>query len=220
MQLNWLRKKVLIQGRSVQAVYWALQTLNQLRFQRNGKFFSQLVKWMIGLHFLSRDLCTIQVEVILPLMNWKKEIALLSYFKLNVFVASYRKSGMASWKQSLSWIKRQRKYYQFPGKFYTIEEAMELGWFLQKASGYGDSEIDMPGHGAVFRRAFHCSMQSASGKTILKRILGKVCSVFDVPYIHIGTDEWLSTIILLFPKWFLSPQQREKSHFVESRLEL
>jgi hypothetical protein len=50
-------------------------------------------------------------------------------------------------------------------------------------------EIDMPGHSAAFERAFACDMQSDRGMEILKGLMDEVCDVFDVPYVHIGTDE-------------------------------
>lgn len=47
----------------------------------------------------------------------------------------------------------------------------------------------MPGHSDAFRRAFHHDMQSREGKQILKLLLDEICETFDVPYLHIGTDE-------------------------------
>lgn len=50
-------------------------------------------------------------------------------------------------------------------------------------------EIDMPGHSAAFERTFKTDMQSEKGTQILKDIIDEVCATFDVPYLHIGTDE-------------------------------
>ncbi len=47
----------------------------------------------------------------------------------------------------------------------------------------------MPGHSAAFVRAFRHDMQSPEGMKILKLLLDEVCDTFDVPYLHIGTDE-------------------------------
>ena len=49
--------------------------------------------------------------------------------------------------------------------------------------------MDMPGHSAAFTRAMGFEMQSKEGKIIVKQLLQEWCSLFDVPYIHIGTDE-------------------------------
>lgn len=50
-------------------------------------------------------------------------------------------------------------------------------------------EIDMPGHSAAFIRTFRHDMQSPEGMKILKLLIDEVCETFDVPYLHIGTDE-------------------------------
>ena len=50
-------------------------------------------------------------------------------------------------------------------------------------------EVDMPGHSAAFVRTFRHDMQSKEGMAILKLLMDEVCETFDVPYIHIGTDE-------------------------------
>ena len=43
--------------------------------------------------------------------------------------------------------------------------------------------------GVAFVRAFRHDMQSPEGMKILKLLLDEVCETFDVPYLHIGTDE-------------------------------
>jgi len=183
-------KKVLIQGRSVQAVYWALQTLNQLRFQRNGKFFFPACKVNDWPAFPIRGFMHDTGRSYISIDELKKEIAILSYFKVNVF--HWHLTENEAWRlesKVFPELNDSANTTRFPGKFYTIEEAKELVDFCKKHQVMLIPEIDMPGHSAVFERAFHCSMQSGTGKTILKRILDEVCSVFDVPYIHIGTDE-------------------------------
>ncbi|MDE6270807.1 MAG: beta-N-acetylhexosaminidase, partial [Muribaculaceae bacterium] len=50
-------------------------------------------------------------------------------------------------------------------------------------------EIDMPGHSAAFVRTFGHDMQSPEGMKVLKQLVDEACNVFDVPYLHIGTDE-------------------------------
>ena len=50
-------------------------------------------------------------------------------------------------------------------------------------------EFDMPGHSAAFVSTFRHDMQSPEGMKILKLLIEEVCETFDVPYLHIGTDE-------------------------------
>ena len=74
-------------------------------------------------------------------------------------------------------------------QYYTLDEAKELVEFCKAHQVMLIPEIDMPGHSAAFVRAFRHDMQSSEGMKILKLLLDEVCETFDVPYIHIGTDE-------------------------------
>ena len=47
----------------------------------------------------------------------------------------------------------------------------------------------MPGHSAAFTRAIKFDMQSDSGLLVVKDILSEFCDTYDMPYIHIGSDE-------------------------------
>ncbi|MDE5759583.1 MAG: family 20 glycosylhydrolase, partial [Bacteroides sp.] len=73
--------------------------------------------------------------------------------------------------------------------YYTLEEARELVDFCKKHGMTLIPEIDMPGHSAAFIRTFRHDMQSPEGMKILKLLVEEVCETFDVPYLHIGTDE-------------------------------
>lgn len=78
---------------------------------------------------------------------------------------------------------------RMPGMYYTIEEAKELVQFCKDHNVLLIPEFDMPGHSAAFKRTFRHDMQSKEGMAILKLLIDEVCEVFDVPYLHIGTDE-------------------------------
>lgn len=75
------------------------------------------------------------------------------------------------------------------GKYYTQKEAKELVAFCKVHGMTLIPEFDMPGHSAAFTRVFRHDMQSPEGMKILKLLMDEVCEVFDVPYLHIGTDE-------------------------------
>ena len=78
----------------------------------------------------------------------------------------------------------------------------------------------MPGHSAAFIRTFRHDMQSPEGMKILKLLLDEICETFDVPYLHIGTDEVHLLIRSLCPKWWLMSVTKGKSDFLESRMEV
>lgn len=123
----------------------------------------------------------------------KKEIDLLSRFKVNVF----------HWHltENQAWRLQSKIYPQFTapenmtrhaGKYYTHEEARELVQFCKERHVMLIPELDMPGHSEAFVRTFGCDMQSSEGMAILKDLLKEACEVFKgVPYLHIGTDEVL-----------------------------
>ena len=99
---------------------------------------------------------------------------------------------------------------RMPGKYYTLEEARDLVDFCKKHQVLLIPEIDMPGHSAAFVRAFRHDMQSPEGMKILKLLLDEVCETFDVPYLHIGTDEVELPIRILYPKWWRMYAQKGK----------
>ena len=122
----------------------------------------------------------------------KKEIAILSTYKINTF----------HWHltEDLGWRLESKIYPQLndsanfgrlPGKYYTIDEAKDIAAFCKAHQVLLIPEIDMPGHSAAFRKTFGCDMQSPEGMDILKQLIQEICTeIFpDLPYLHIGTDE-------------------------------
>ena len=75
------------------------------------------------------------------------------------------------------------------GRYYTQREARELVQYCKARHVLLIPEIDMPGHSAAFERALGYGMQTERGKQTLKALIKEACEVFDVPYLHIGTDE-------------------------------
>lgn len=126
----------------------------------------------------------------IPLDELKREIDLLSRFKINLF----------HWHltENQAWRLESRLYPQLndsaamtrqPGRYYTLDEARELARFCRSRHVLLLPEIDMPGHSAAFERVFGCPMQSPRGEHILRRLVAEACTALDVPYLHIGTDE-------------------------------
>ncbi|MDD7080755.1 MAG: family 20 glycosylhydrolase [Prevotella sp.] len=136
--------------------------------------------WMqdVGRSFLSFD-------------ELKKEIDLLSRFKVNVF----------HWHltEKLAWRFEVKKYPQltanenmirYPGQYYTQAQCKELEAYAAERGVTIIPEIDMPGHSDVFTKAMGFTMQTDKGIAALKDILDEVANTFTLaPYIHIGGDE-------------------------------
>ena len=102
---------------------------------------------------------------------------------------------------------------RMPGKFYTLEEVRDLVEFCKQRQVMLIPEIDMPGHSAAFVRAFRHDMQSEAGMKILKLLVDEICETFDVPYLHIGTDEVAFTNPQFVPEMVAYVRAKGKRRF-------
>lgn len=183
-------KKIILEATTPKGMYWGRQTLEQLKYTKNKKTFvpqCEITDWPA---FRIRGFMHDVGRSYIPVEELKREISLLSRYKINVF----------HWHltENQAWRLECRKYPQLnapenmereKGKFYTLDEARQLVEFCKQHQVLLIPEIDMPGHSAAFERTFKTDMQSEKGTQILKDIIDEVCATFDVPYLHIGTDE-------------------------------
>lgn len=183
-------KKIILEATTPKGMYWGKQTLEQLKFTKNKKTFlpqCEITDWPA---FRIRGFMHDVGRSYIPVEELKREISLLSRYKINVF----------HWHltENQAWRLESKKYPQLnapenmereKGKFYTLDEARQLVEFCKQHQVLLIPEIDMPGHSAAFERTFKTDMQSEKGTQILKDIIDEVCATFDVPYLHIGTDE-------------------------------
>ena len=183
-------KKIILEATTPKGMYWGRQTLEQLKYTKNKKTYlpqCDITDWPAFrirgfMHDVGRSYISVE--------ELKREISLLSRYKINVF----------HWHltENQAWRLECKKYPQLnapenmereKGKFYTLDEARQLVEFCKQHQVLLIPEIDMPGHSAAFERTFKTDMQSEKGTLILKDIIDEVCATFDVPYLHIGTDE-------------------------------
>lgn len=183
-------KKIILEATTPKGMYWGRQTLEQLKTTKNKKIYlpqCEITDWPA---FRIRGFMHDVGRSFIPVEELKREISLLSRYKINVF----------HWHltENQAWRLECKKYPQLNapenmerenGKFYTLEEARQLVEFCKQHQVLLIPEIDMPGHSAAFERTFKTDMQSEKGTQILKDIIDEVCATFDVPYLHIGTDE-------------------------------
>lgn len=183
-------KEVIIEAVTEKGLFWARQTMAQLTVDRHGKKCLPLCEITDWPAFRIRGFMHDVGRSFIPIDELKKEIALLSSFKINTF----------HWHltENQAWRLESRLYPQLnaaqnmqreKGKFYTLDEARDLVEFCRKHHVLLIPEIDMPGHSAAFERTFGFGMQTVEGKRIMKDIITEACTAFDVPYLHIGTDE-------------------------------
>ena len=188
--LSITRKGILLEATTPKGMYWGRQTLEQLKTTKNKKTWvpqCDITDWPA---FRIRGFMHDVGRSYIPVEELKREISLLSRYKINVF----------HWHltENQAWRLECKKYPQLnapenmereKGKYYTLEEARQLVEFCKQHQVLLIPEIDMPGHSAAFERTFKTDMQSEKGTQILKDIIDEVCATFDVPYLHIGTDE-------------------------------
>ena len=189
--------RLCIQNRSIQieaetesGVFYAFQTLRQLSYP-HGKHTQfpncEITDWPafrvrgfmqdIGRGYYSID-------------ELKREIDMLSRFKINVF--HWHLTENQAWRlesKVFPMLNDSIHMTRLPGKYYTLAEARDLVDYCKERKVLLIPEIDMPGHSAAFVRCFRHDMQSREGMKILKLLVEEVCETFDVPYLHIGTDE-------------------------------
>lgn len=188
--LSITRKGIFLEATTPKGMYWGRQTLEQLKYTKNKKTWvpqCDITDWPA---FRIRGFMHDVGRSYIPVEELKREISLLSRYKINVF----------HWHltENQAWRLECKKYPQLnapenmereKGKYYTLEEARLLVEFCKQHQVLLIPEIDMPGHSAAFERTFNTDMQSEKGTQILKDIIDEVCATFDVPYLHIGTDE-------------------------------
>ena len=189
-RLSVSNKRIKIEAVTEQGVYWAMQTLRQLE-RKKGKRSSvagcEIVDWPA---FRIRGFMQDVGRSYISMEELKREIEILSRFKINVF--HWHLTENQAWRlesKIFPMLNDSINTVRMPGKYYTLEEARELVDFCKQHQVMLIPEIDMPGHSAAFVRAFRHDMQSPEGMKILKLLLDEVCETFDVPYLHIGTDE-------------------------------
>lgn len=184
------KKGILLEATTPKGMYWGRQTLEQLKTTKNKKIYlpqCDITDWPA---FRIRGFMHDVGRSYIPVEELKREISLLSRYKINVF----------HWHltENQAWRLESKRYPELnapenmereKGKFYTLEEARQLVEFCKQHQVLLIPEIDMPGHSAAFERTFKTDMQSEKGTQILKDIIDEVCETFDVPYLHIGTDE-------------------------------
>ena len=184
------KKGILLEATTPKGMYWGRQTLEQLKTTKNKKIYlpqCDITDWPA---FRIRGFMHDVGRSYIPVEELKCEISLLSRYKINVF--HWHLTENQAWRlesKHYPELNAPENMEREKGKFYTLEEARQLVEFCKQHQVLLIPEIDMPGHSAAFERTFKTDMQSEKGTQILKDIIDEVCATFDVPYLHIGTDE-------------------------------
>ena len=167
-------------------LYRGLQTLSQL-YERGVWTARVILDWPA---FPWRGFMMDTGRTYIPIEELKQEIDLLARFKVNVF--HWHLTENEAWRLESKLYPKlndRASMTRMAGRYYTQREARELVQYCKARHVLLIPEIDMPGHSAAFERALGYGMQTERGKQTLKALIKEACEVFDVPYLHIGTDE-------------------------------
>lgn len=183
--------QVKIEAITDQGVFNAFQTLRQLIFtHNNGQWVhaATITDWPA---FRIRGFMHDVGRSFIPVEELKKQIRLLSQFKINVF--HWHLTEDIGWRIESKIFPQLTAYDNFlrlRGKYYTQQQVREIIDYCKAHNMLMIPEIDMPGHSKAFTRAMGHDMQSEEGMRLLKIVMDEMLEVFhDLPYIHIGTDE-------------------------------
>ncbi len=188
--LTVTKNRIKVEAITQKGVYWVIQTLRQLQVESKIKSTFEGCEIIDYPAFRIRGFMQDVGRTYISMKELKREIAILSQYKINVF--HWHLTEDLGWRlesKIFPMLNDSINYQRMPGRYYTLEEARELVEFCKQHNVLLIPEIDMPGHSLAFRKAFRHDMQSKEGMTILKLLMDEVCETFDVPYIHIGTDE-------------------------------
>ncbi|MDE5554329.1 MAG: beta-N-acetylhexosaminidase, partial [Muribaculaceae bacterium] len=188
-RLTVTKDTILIEAPHQMGVTRAAQTLRQLAEGCNREIEGvEITDWPA---FKLRGFMHDVGRSFLPVDELKREIDLLSRFKVNTF--HWHLTDNTGWRMEIKaypQLTGDKSIIRYQGEYYTQEDARELQDYAAERGVTIIPEIDMPGHSGPFERAMGYSMQTEEGKNDLKIILREVAEVFDKsPYIHIGGDE-------------------------------
>ena len=121
----------------------------------------------------------------------KKEVDLLSRFKVNVFHWHLTDNqGFRFESKTYPQLNQATNMTRFAGQYYTQAQCTELEAYAAERGMIIIPEIDMPGHSQAFQTAMGFAMNSEQGKPVLKALLDELAAAFPLaPYLHIGCDE-------------------------------
>ncbi|MBO7068164.1 MAG: family 20 glycosylhydrolase [Bacteroidaceae bacterium] len=189
-KLNVEADAITITAATKTGVIRAAQTLIQLAAASNGEYIQgvditdypafKLRGFMhdVGRSFISFD-------------ELKKEIDLLSRFKVNVFHWHLTDNqGFRFESRLYPQLNQADNMTRFAGSYYTQAQCTELEAYAAERGITIIPEIDMPGHSTAFTNAMGYTMSSDNGKVTLKALLSELADAFPLaPYIHMGADE-------------------------------
>lgn len=196
--LNVQENHVLLKASTRHGIFNGIQTLRQL-LKNDGTLDECDIKdWPA---FSWRGYMIDVGRNYMPMHLLKEQIDIMALYKLNVF--HFHPTEDIAWRifiKQYPQLTAPENMLRHKGDFYSEADIKELIDYCTQRHITFVPEIDMPGHSDAFKRAMKVDMQSDSGQIYLKNILKEFCTTYDVPYIHIGSDEVNITNVNFIPQ--------------------
>ena len=181
------RQRVIIRAQTSKGIFYGIQTLRHL--MRDG-LMVDACEIIDRPAFAWRGYMIDVGRNYMPMDLLRKQIDVMAAYKLNVF--HFHATEDIAWRIAISrypQLTAPEHMLRNKGQYYTEDEIRSLIEYCRDRHILFLPEIDMPGHSAAFRSAMKTDMQSDTGMAIVKDILREFFRSFDLPYIHIGSDE-------------------------------
>ncbi len=185
--LSVSEKNILIKANSSHGIFNGIQTLIQLARTGSSVDGCTIEDWPA---FAWRGYMIDVGRNFVSVQSLKDQIDILAKYKMNVF--HFHATEDIAWRIQIArypQLTYPEHMLRNKGMYYSIGEIKELIQYCKERYITLIPEIDMPGHSAAFTRAMKFDMQSDSGLLVVKDILSEFCDTYDIPYIHIGSDE-------------------------------
>lgn len=193
--LNISNDQIYIESSSESGTFYALQTFRQLIEEKNGRIYMQNCEIYDYPKYPVRGFMFDVGRNFLDLTSLKKQLDIMSKYKLNVF--HWHLTDRPAWRieshlyPELTAAENHRQTRD-PGKYYTYDDIRELIEYAKQRSIQIIPEIDMPGHSDSFVTSMGVKMGSPEGMIILENILNEFFAEIPLescPIIHLGSDE-------------------------------
>ena len=181
-----------LRAKTAQGMVWAKATLAQLK-DANGEV--PIVKIKDYPAFPIRGYMYDCGRNFRSVENLKKDLDLLSAYKLNVF--HWHLTDNPAWRiecraYPVLNAARYQQQTRTPGKFYTYKEIHEVIAYAKERGILVIPEIDIPSHSEYFWTIFGFQMEDPRGMKILDVLFDEFLTEIspeECPYIHLGSDE-------------------------------
>lgn len=200
--------KAVLTAHTPHGAFNAVQTLRQLLRDRTFIPGCHIRDWPA---FSWRGLMVDVARNYQSVKQLKQQVDIMSQYKMNVL--HLHLTDDIAWRLEVGGypaLTGPAHMLRDKGLYYSAEDMKKLTRYCSRRFITVVPEIDMPGHSGAFSRIFGTGMQSRQGTEITRNLLRAISATYDVPFIHLGTDEVTVTNRTFIPEMVSLLQQLGK----------